>query len=270
MKWVGGKARVVPTLLRTTPTTFRRYHEPFVGGGALFYALKSEGRLREGAVLTDVNLRLVRTWRAVQQRVDELIDRLAELSATHDKDQYYEVRDWEVDALDDDVDVAAWFIYLNKTGFNGLYRVNRSNGFNVPMGRYKNTRICDPLNLRACSEALADVELRHAGFLYVGNTAEEGDLVYFDPPYVPLSKTASFTAYSKDGFGPAEQQQLAELAHDLKERGVHVMLSNHDTPEVRQLYRPRGFKRRTIQVSRSINSAPGKRGAVSEVVYWSP
>lgn len=270
VKWVGGKGRVVPTLLRTTPGRFGRYHEPFVGGGAFFYALHNDWRLEQGAVLTDCNLRLVRTFRAVKHDVNRLIDRLAQLAATHDKDQYYAVRAWDVDALDDDVEVAAWFIYLNKTGFNGLYRVNKKNGFNVPMGRYKNPRVCDPVNLYACSQALQDVELKHGSFMTVAEDAEPGDLVYFDPPYVPLSKTASFTAYSKDGFGPAEQLQLAQLAQELKERGVHVMLSNHDTPEVRKLYRPRGFKRRTVKVNRTINSAAGKRGAVSEVVYWSP
>ncbi len=270
VKWVGGKSRVVPTLMRTTPRSFRRYHEPFVGGGAFFYALKAEQKLAEGAVLSDVNNRLVRTWRAVRDDVDRLIDRLAELAASHDKEQYYEVRSWAVDELEDDVDVAAWFIYLNKTGFNGLYRVNRKNGFNVPMGRYKNPRVCDPLNLRACSDALQGVIIKRGGFMDVAEDAQEGDLVYFDPPYVPLSKTASFTSYSKDGFGPVQQEQLADLAAELKARGVHVMLSNHDTPEVRKLYRPRGFRRRTIQVSRTINSAATKRGKVNEVVYWSP
>ena len=270
VKWVGGKSRVVPTLLRTAPRRFGRYHEPFVGGGAFYWALHNQGRLRHGATLTDVNLRLVRTWRAVQGPVDRLIARLAQLAAAHDKEHYYEVRAWDVDSFEDDVEVAAWFIYLNKTGFNGLYRVNSKNGFNVPMGRYSNPRVCDPVTLRACHEALQGVELRHGAFDDVATQAERGDLVYFDPPYVPLTKTASFTAYSKAGFGPEQQERLAVVAQGLKDRGVHVILSNHDTPVVRGLYNPRGFKRRTIQVSRPVSSAAGKRGKVDEVVFWSP
>jgi DNA adenine methylase len=225
VKWVGGKRRLVPELLRQAPRSFGRYHEPFVGGGALFFGL----------------------------------------AESHDKDQYYSVRALSVDGMEDDADVAAWFIYLNKTGFNGLYRVNRRGLFNVPMGRYKNPNICDDENLRVCSRALAGVDIRHEGFDAVTERAEPGDFVYFDPPYVPVSDTANFTAYTRSGFGPAEQEKLRDVARRLKDNGVRVIVSNSDTAPVRSLYR-RGFRQRQVLVGRAINSKATARGAVPELI----
>lgn len=266
VKWVGGKRRLVPELLRQAPKDFGRYHEPFVGGGALFFGMAHEHR-PEGrwANLSDTNLRLIRTWRAIRDDVEGVVARLRDYAENHDKEQYYAVRALPVDELEDDADVAAWFIYLNKTGFNGLYRVNRRGGFNVPMGRYKKPNICDDQNLRACHRALQGVDIRHEGFDAVAARAEPGDFVYFDPPYVPASDTSNFTSYTRDGFGLAEQEKLRDVARGLKAKGVRVILSNSDTPPVRTLYR-RGFRKRQVLVGRAINSKATRRGAVAELI----
>jgi DNA adenine methylase len=266
IKWVGGKRRLVPELLRQAPSRFGRYHEPFVGGGALFFGLAEEHAGRDRwACISDTNLRLVRTYRAVRDDVEGLVARLRDYAEAHDKDQYYAVRALDVDAMEHDADVGAWFIYLNKTGFNGLYRVNRKGGFNVPMGRYKNPNICDDENLRACSRALQGVDIRHEGYEKAARRAVEGDFVYFDPPYVPASATANFTAYTRDGFGLAEQEKLRDVARDLKKRGVRVILSNSDTPPVRSLYQ-RGFAKRQVMMTRAVNSRASKRGSVPELL----
>jgi DNA adenine methylase len=217
--------------------------------------------------LGDTNLRLVRTYRGVRDDVEGVIRRLTVFAERHDKDHYYEVRALDIDAETKDAAVAAWMLYLNKTGFNGLYRVNNSGGFNVPMGRYTNPKILDVPNLRTCSRALQDTGIEHEGFTAVLDRAVAGDAVYCDPPYVPLSSTASFTAYTKAGFGPQDQVALRDMALELKGRDVTVVLSNHDTPEVRELYAD-GFTLKRIMVGRAINSDANKRGAVAELVIW--
>lgn len=265
VKWAGGKRAVVPALLSEIPDRFGTFHEPFVGGGALFFALAEQDRLRNGAVLSDINLRLVRTWRAIRDNVEGVIDRLSYHANAHSKEHYYEVRAWDVDAFEDDADVAGWFVYLNKAGYNGLYRVNSRDRFNVPFGRSKNPTICDADNLRACAATLAGVQIEHEDFSKVRERARPGDLVYFDPPYVPLTRTADFTAYTRNGFGPDDQARLARLAGELVHRGVTVILSNHDTKGLRDLYGNR-FRFRTIHVARAINSRADKRGKVPEVI----
>ena len=267
VKWAGGKRRLLRDLQGDIPERFGRYHEPFVGGGALFFHLagRRPPASEPWAVLSDANRRLVRTYRAVRDQPKRLIERLREHAADHSKDSFYAVRALDPDSFVDDVEVAAWFIYLNKTGFNGLYRVNRKGGFNVPMGRYKNPNICDGDNLRACSRALQGVDIRHEGFEKAASRAVDGDFVYFDPPYVPASATANFTAYTSDGFGFAEQERLRDVARDLKGRGVRVILSNSDTPPVRSLYQ-RGFAKRQVMMTRAVNSRATKRGSVPELL----
>jgi DNA adenine methylase len=266
IKWVGGKRRLVPTLLRQAPSDFGNYHEPFVGGGALFFALANQTpQAKRWANLSDQNLRLIRTYRAVRDDVEGLIARLRDYAESHDKDQYYAVRALAVDAMEDDADAAAWFIYLNKTGFNGLYRVNQKGGFNVPIGRYAKPNVCDGDNLRAASRILQGVDIRHEGFESVVGRAKAGDFVYFDPPYVPASGTANFTAYTRSGFGPAEQERLRDVARSLKNKGVRVILSNSDTAPVRTLYQ-RGFRKSQVMVARAVNSRASARGAVPELL----
>jgi DNA adenine methylase len=257
VKWAGGKRQLLPELLRYVPQRFGIYYEPFVGGGALFFALRPKA-----ALITDVNARLIRTYRGVRDSVADVI-RLLE-SYPHDEKFFYTLRDVNIDT-GTDAEVAAWFIYLNKVGFNGLYRVNRRNRFNVPFGRHKNPTICDDTTLRACSAALAHAEIQVADFAAAVAGAEAGDLVYFDPPYVPLSVTSSFTSYTSDGFGLDAQVRLRDLALALKQRGVHVLLSNSSAEFVRDLYGP-SFETNEVSATRLVNSKVNGRGAVTELV----
>lgn len=267
VKWAGGKRRLLKKLQPLIPENFGRYHEPFVGGGALFFHLASRRppSTEPWAVLSDANRRLIRTYRAVRDEPERLIERLRDRAAEHSKDAFYAVRALDPDSFVDDVEVAAWFIYLNKTAFNGLYRVNRKGRFNVPIGRYDRPNICDVTAIRQASLALQGAEIHHEGFEAVLERAEPGDVVYFDPPYVPASKTASFTDYTRDGFTLDDQARLRDIAGELKMRGLRVILSNSDTPVVRDLFRS-GFDVTATTCGRSINSKASKRGRVGEVI----
>jgi DNA adenine methylase len=257
IKWAGGKRQLLPQLRRYVPERFGRYYEPFVGGGALFFELRPTN-----AVLTDVNERLIRTYRGVQNDVEGVIELLR--TCRHEEGFFYEQRDVDIDQKTD-TEVAAWFIYLNKVGFNGLYRVNRQNRFNVPFGRHKNPTICDEQTLRACSAALAHARIEKADFAAAVAEAQAGDLVYFDPPYVPVSVTASFTSYTSDRFDRVGQERLRDLALELKGRGVHVLLSNSSAPLVRDLYQ-HGFETVEVSATRLVNSKVTGRGAITELV----
>ena len=263
IKWAGGKRQLLPELLRHVPAQFGRYFEPFVGGGALFFALRPAAAPAP-ALLTDVNERLIRTYRGVKNDVEDVIARLASYDRHHEESFFYRLRDLDIDAQTDS-EVAAWFIYLNKVGFNGLYRVNRQNRFNVPFGRHKNPTICDEATLRACSAALAAATIEKADFGAAVASARAGDLVYFDPPYVPLSVTSSFTSYTSAGFGSDEQIRLRNLALELKRRGVHVLLSNSSAPLVRELYAA-DFCITEVSATRLVNSKATGRGAITELV----
>lgn len=258
LKWPGGKRQLLPELLKRIPAKYGTYHEPFLGGGALFFALAPKL-----ANLGDMNPRLIKAYCAVRNDVEAVIERLQEYALDHDEPNYYIRRSSEPK---DDLGIAAWMIYLNKTCFNGLWRVNRLGEFNVPFGRYDNPTICDADNLRACAEALRHgIAIAHQGFENVLIEAVAGDLVYFDPPYVPASSTASFTAYTAAGFGPKDQERLRDLALTLKMRGVHVLLSNSGTPAVADLY-ARDFEVTQVAAKRNINSKATARGPVAEYV----
>jgi DNA adenine methylase len=257
LKWAGGKRQLLPSLLQHVPANAPHYFEPFVGGGALFFELWPKK-----AVLADANKRLIRAYRGVRKSVDKVVRLLR--SYPHDPAFFYDFRQASIDD-GTDAEVAAWFIYLNKTGFNGLYRVNRENRFNVPFGRYTNPKICDESTLRACSAALADADLRDDDFEFVVEEAKGGDFVYFDPPYVPLSTTSSFTSYTSDGFGDVEQTRLRDTARRLKERGVRVLLSNSSAPFVRKLYAD-GFEIIEVSATRLVNSKATARGAIVELL----
>jgi len=257
VKWAGGKRQILRELLKHVPSKHGRYFEPFVGGGALFFATRPKR-----AILADVNERLVRAYRGVRDDVEAVISLLKKWP--HDPVFFEKSRSRPVDE-GTDVEVAAWFVYLNKTGFNGLYRVNKKNRFNVPFGRYENPKICDPRTLRACSEALANTDLKVGDFEEIASAAKRGDFVYFDPPYAPLSPTSSFTSYTSSGFGLDEQTRLRNLARELKRSGVHVLLSNSSAPAVRKLY-SRGFEVFEVSATRMVNSKAGGRGAITELV----
>lgn len=257
LKWAGSKRKLVPALLPHFAANFGTYHEPFLGGGAMFFALRPAS-----AVLSDVNERLVRTFVAIRDDVEAVIG----LLATYPNEQEFFVQTRKVDIdSQSDAEVAAWFVYLNKTCFNGLYRVNASNRFNVPFGDNPTANVCDERNLRACSAALQGVDIRNDDFAKVLDRAQPGDVVYFDPPYVPASATSSFTAYSAGGFTAADQFRLRDVARELKVRGVHVVISNSDTPEVRGLYAD-GFTIATVEAARNINATVSGRGKVSELI----
>jgi DNA adenine methylase len=256
LKWAGGKTQLLPEILARFPATYRCYHEPFLGGGAVFFALGPER-----AVLSDVNQDLIETYRAVRDEPGAVIAQLVRRRAT--EQEYYRIRAQSPAQLTL-VAAAARTIYLNRTCYNGLYRVNQKGEFNVPYGRYANPTLCNAENIRLASKALRGIELRCEDVLGVAKRAQKGDLVYFDPPYDPLSPTASFTSYARGGFGPDEQAALASVFRLLVERGVHVVLSNSDTPLVRKLYRD--FKIEPVYARRAINSRADRRGHVREVI----
>jgi DNA adenine methylase len=263
LKWAGGKRQLLPRLLAAAPLTIDTYYEPFVGGGALFFALRAAQRFRR-AVLADCNADLIRCYQALQADVDGVIGALRSLS--YDEAEYYKVRAADPSMMDAS-GRAARTIYLNKVGFNGLYRVNSSGQFNVPFGRYSRPLICDEPRLRAAATALQGVQLLCQDFTRTVEPAGSGDFVYFDPPYVPLSATSSFTAYAEGSFGPEEQQQLARTLRELGGRKVPALLSNSDCEVSRALYR--GLRPRTVQVRRSINSVATRRGPVGELLVKS-
>src|SRR5262249_6019462 len=252
------------------PGHFRRYHEPFVGGGALFFHLHSAGKLRYGAALSDYNRELILCYEAIRDDVEALILALKEHARHRLKPDYFlQVRAWDREPDFEGrsrVERAARTIFLNRTCYNGLYRLNRKGQFNAPFGYYKNPLICDPDNLRAVSVALRDVELRTEDFWAVAARAEPGDLVYSAPPYVPVGATASFTHYTGQTFGPDDQRRLAELFDTLMGRGVYVMLSNSSTPLSRQLYAAHAVSTSSVWASRKINCDSRKRGEVEELI----
>ena len=258
LKWAGGKSKSLERILAVLPEKIETYHEPFVGGGAVFFALASAGRF-ERAVLSDCNEDLICVYRAVQCDVDGLIRLLKKLR--YDKDEYYKVRGQRPRAL---LRRAARIIYLNRCCFNGLYRVNRDGRFNVPFGRYKNPKICCEQSLRAAAVALQGVELRTDDFEATCERASPGDAVYLDPPYLPLSSTSRFTEYHHDPFLLAQHRRLHDVFDDLTRRDVAAVLSNSCTRETISLFKR--FKPQHVQVPRAINSNPTGRGSVSELL----
>jgi DNA adenine methylase len=265
LKWAGGKTQLIEPLIRHGPPSFDNYLEPFAGSGALFFKLYREGRL-QGARLSDSNAELIDTYTAIRDQAEEVVGLLGQYP--HDAGFYYELRAMDPRALDLPAR-AARMIYLNKTGYNGLYRVNRQGRFNVPFGRYRSPRTCDPDNLRAVSAALQGVDIRCAPFETVLEWARPGDLVYFDPPYAPLSATAYFTAYQAGGFSAADQARLRDVCAELARRGVYVMLSNSDTEEIRSLYEAARFVLSRVEANRAINSNASRRGKITELIITS-
>ncbi len=261
VKWAGGKSRLLDELLARSPRRFRRYFEPFLGGAALYFRLAP----RFG-VLSDCNADLINMYRCVAFHVEAVIRRLARHREDHDETHYYQMRErWNTEgALVADVDRAAAFIYLNKTCYNGLWRVNSRGHFNVPVGRYDEPSIFDPVALRAASRLLQRAEIAPRHFADAADRARAGDFLYFDPPYHPLSETARFTSYTAGSFGPDDQSELAEVARGLVRRGCSVMVSNSDTEFIRDLYR--GFRIDVVDCSRAINSKASGRGPQRELI----
>jgi len=261
LKWAGGKGRLLAQLLPLLPpgVEARRHAEPFFGGGAMFFA-RRPGR----ALLADVNGELIAAYEMVRDRLDEVLRALAPHAEAHDPEHYYRVRDRYNARLGSPPERAAMFIYLNRTCFNGLHRVNRRGEFNVPAGRYRNPRILDPEGLRVASAALQGATLRCADFEALLVDARPGDFVYFDPPYHPVSGTARFTDYATGGFRDDDQVRLRDVFRVLDRRGCKLMLSNSDVPFIHDLYR--GYPIDLVAAPRAINSDRTRRGPVTEVV----
>ena len=287
LKWAGGKRQLLPQLRRFYPSDFRRYIEPFVGSGAVFLDLHNAGLVDGRAVrLSDINADVIGCYHMVRDAVEEVIACLADLEAGHQSRgdaHFYEVRDDRFNtqrrALAGTPDrrytpeLAAMLIYLNRTGYNGLFRVNSLGEFNVPAGRHQSApRICDSDNLRQLSRALSrrGVTLQARPFDEAIEDAGAGDFVYLDPPYAPLSRTAHFTSYTASRFGPDEQARLQKIVIRIARRGARVLLSNSLAPEIRRLYeenvdaRRAGLTARRVAARRAINSRATRRGAVLE------
>ncbi len=289
LKWVGGKGQLLPHLRRFYPARFRRYIEPFFGSGAVFFDLAASGRLRgREALLVDSNADLIGCYQAVRDAPEEVADALDVLEASHAGDpraHYYAVRDGEFNPTrarlrqpDGRIPytprLAAVLIYLNRTGYNGLFRLNSSGEFNVPMGRYARPRIADRLRLLRAAAALADprVRLAYGSFEGTGAVAERGDFLYFDPPYAPLSATASFTSYTAPRFGDEDQVRLQAMVVALAARGCHVLVSNSTAERIAELYdrsaeaRAAGLRALRVPARRAINSNAAGRGPVDEYI----
>jgi DNA adenine methylase len=276
VKWAGGKGQLLAQFDPFWPATFRGYVEPFVGGGAVFFHLYRQGRLNgpstgpraSPVVLNDASAELMLCYEIIRDDLEGLQVALRRHEPHRlDADYYYAVRAWDRGpdfARRPAVGRAARTLFLNRTCYNGLYRVNRQGHFNVPFGRYKDPRIVDEANLRAVSDALQGVNLHSDDFERCLEWATAGDLVYLDPPYDPLSATASFTSYTSAAFDEDEQRRLADVYRRLGAAGCRVMLSNSDTALIRELYA--GYRIKVLQARRAISSKGSGRGAIPELL----
>jgi DNA adenine methylase len=288
LKWAGGKRQLLPAIRPYYPRAFGRYIEPFVGSGAVFLDLLNSGLTGDREVrLSDINADIIGCYRAIRDAVPEIIDALWRLDEGHrarGRQHFYEVRDDRFNPMRRRLhegprpadaytpELAAMLIYLNRTGYNGLFRVNSRGEFNVPAGRHGSVRICDPENLRRLSSAFRrpGVSLDVQPFDRALAAAGSGDFVYLDPPYAPVSPTAHFTAYTSAGFGVDEQSRLQRSVIELASRGAHVLLSNTVAPHITALYeenaaaRGAGLLTRTVEARRAINSRSAGRGPVLE------
>ena len=260
LKWVGGKRKLLPELEKRLPQDYSTYYELFMGGAALFWDIRPQK-----AVLADINPELVNTYKCIQQDVEALIADLQK--HYYDREYYYQIRNCDRSleyATWTDIQRASRFIFLNKTCFNGLYRVNSQGQYNVPFGKYKNPKIVDAANLRACSQALQNTEIICGSFLELEPRITPQDFVYLDPPYIPLNATSNFTNYSSQGFDTKMQIELRDLCIRLDRKGVRFMLSNSSAPLIFDLYAD--FKIELVDMARSINSKGDKRGKIKEVL----
>lgn len=290
LKWAGGKRQLLPALRGFYPSRFNRYLEPFLGSAAVFFDLHARGALDGRAVtLSDNNPDLIACYLTVRDHSEQVIEELSRLSRDHERlteKHYYDVRNERFNPqrrallvrdskqIDYTPALAAMFIYLNRTGYNGLFRLNADGEFNVPAGRYTNPRICDPGNLRRVAAALRGpgITLECRRFDCVVDEAAAGDFVYFDPPYAPLSRTANFTSYTAAGFNGEDQKRLRQALVKLARRGCHVVLSNSTAPAITELYgrntevAAAGLRCYTVPARRAINSNAQRRGVVNEYV----
>lgn len=266
LKWVGGKRQLLSDI---TPMINRKcsvYVEPFIGGGAVLFNLQPKN-----AIINDYNKELINVYKTVRDNLDELVELLKIHEDKNSSDYYYEIR-----ALDREnefnhmssVEKAARIIYLNKTCYNGLYRVNSAGQFNSPYGRYKNPNIVNEPVLRAISKYFNtnDIKINNGDYKDVLKGLDTGAFVYLDPPYMPISSSSSFTGYTEGGFNYSSQVELKEECDKLTEQGIRFVQSNSDCPEIRELYR--NYKIKTVKAKRAINSVAKKRGEINEVLIY--
>ena len=256
LKWAGGKSQTLPTILDRLPVEYDRYFEPFLGAAAVFFGVKPKK-----AILGDINEELINTFKMVRDNLENLIDELSNMK--NEKAFFYKIRALSPHNLSS-VKRAARFIYLNKTCFNGLHRVNKSGQFNTPFGNYRNPNIADVARLEEVKNALKNARLIAGDYTICLKDAKKGDFIYFDPPYIPLGSYSDFKRYNKEFFYNTDHEQLAELYHELDSRGCLLMLSNSDTPLTRSLYKE--WKIEQVQVNRMINSRADSRGKVNEIL----
>lgn len=262
LKWVGSKRQMIPELSCYVPKTFGTYFEPFVGSGALFFHVQPKK-----AVLSDSNKRLMKTYQAVRNRPAQLVRVLREHQGLHCEDHYWGMRSEDIDSCGV-VETAAWMIYLNKAGFNGLYRVNKAGTFNVPWGKRTADCIVDEPTILACSRALkrGDVKLLTCSYQKAIEMAGDNDFVYADPPYPAISKTANFKAYDKAGFGIGDHEELRDSLVRARHRGATVIATISDTVFSRSLYSGDRFAIRQVRGSRSVSASAESRAPVGELL----
>ncbi len=251
VKWAGGKRQLIDILINEIPEEFNTYIEPFVGGGALFFEIQPKK-----AIISDINKELINAYLVIKDHVYELIDSLRKHK--NEKDYFYKIRALNPEELTS-VERASRFIYLNKTCFNGLYRENSKGQFNVPFGKYKKPKILDEENLISVSEFLNNIEIQifNKDYREVCQLAQKGDFIYLDPPYYPISKTASFTKYNKYDFTEEDQIKLSEVFKKLDKKGCYVMLSNSNTQFIKNLYK--GYNIQELEANRAINCKGNRR-----------
>ncbi|WP_298277862.1 DNA adenine methylase [Ferroplasma sp.] len=262
LKWAGGKRQLLPVLLKNIPNKFNTYYEPFIGGAALLISLYSLNKINN-AVISDTNRDLYNLYRTIREEPQELIDELNNLKFKNSSDDYYKAR-LLFNSTEDSVRRSAILIYLNRHGYNGLYRVNSNNKFNVPFGKYSNPGMPSPGNIMALSNILQSCTVMNSDFEAAVMNAVRGDFVYFDPPYMPLSKTSYFTGYTHSGFDERDQERLSRTFKELSRKGVYVMESNSSTELIRELYKD--FYLIEVDARRNINSVGTKRDAVKELI----
>ena len=262
LKWAGGKRQLLPQIIDLFPNNYSKldYHEPFIGGGAVFFTIKP----KKGTI-NDINHHLINFYKTIRDSPEELIEEASKYE--YENETYYQLRSRYNEEKITDLEKAALFLYFNKTGFNGLWRVNSKDKYNVPFGRYKNPTIVPIETISAASNTLSDIEILCTDFSYVIDASEPGDLCYFDPPYEPVSDTAYFTSYTPKGFGMDEQEKLSSVCQKLDDKGVNFVLSNSHVKQIVDLYDSNpNYRINIVQARRSINSNASKRGPINEIL----
>lgn len=263
IKWAGGKRQLIPEIMKYVPEKIETYYESFIGGGALFWHLSNEGRFKR-AVLNDWNPEIANLYEVIQKCPQDLMSSLDYATqAGFSREVYNEMRACDHKDMEPH-EKATRTVYLNKCGFNGLYRQNKKGDFNVPWGKKDHVTLYDRGTVLACSEALQKAVIRVGDFAETLGTPQKGDLVYLDPPYVPHSDTSNFTSYTSEGFTLEDQKRVVAVFRRAADAGATVIASNNDTPLVRGLYD--GFEIHSVLARRNINSKGDKRGSVGEVL----